>query len=126
MDGDVFTLANVKEEIPVEVIFGRDDDASDITLEVEGKALRVHKSILQISSPVFKTMLTANFREKTAEVITLPGKKSADVVQLLQIIYPTFPDNVNGKLPVALLRRLKDLFDFTCMIDERGLQMTQK
>ena len=40
-------------------------------------------------SEVFSTMFTAQFKEKTAEEVPLPGKKSAEIKEMLPVIYPT-------------------------------------
>ena len=40
-------------------------------------------------SEVFSTMFTAQFKEKTAEEVPLPGKKSAEIKEMLLVIYPT-------------------------------------
>ena len=61
---------------------------SDLVLSVEGKKLHVHKAILVISSPVFETMLSSNFKEKNAKEIPLPGKKVEEIEGLLRAIYP--------------------------------------
>ena len=61
---------------------------SDVVLVVEGKKLFVHKSVLSIHSPVFRTMFTADFAEKDAKEIKLPGKKYDAMVQFLLQMYP--------------------------------------
>ena len=61
---------------------------SDLVLLVEERKLHVHKAILAISSPVFETMLSSNFKEKNAKEIPLPGKKVEEIEDLLRAIYP--------------------------------------
>ena len=61
---------------------------SDLVLLVEGRKLHVHKAILAISSPVFETMMSSNFKEKNAKEIPLPGKKVEEIEDLLRAIYP--------------------------------------
>lgn len=39
--------------------------------------------------PMFSRMFNADFREKTAQQIPLPGKKANDIKKLLLVIYPT-------------------------------------
>jgi len=55
---------------------------------VEERKLHVHKAILAISSPVFETMMSSNFKEKDAKEIPLPGKKVEEMEDLLRAIYP--------------------------------------
>ena len=45
-------------------------------------------NILGMWSEVFTTM-TSQFKEKTAEEVPLPGKKSAEIKEMLLVIYPT-------------------------------------
>ena len=61
---------------------------SDVVLVVEGEKLFVHKSVLSLHSPVFRTMFTADFAEKDAKEIKLPGKKYDAMVQFLLQMYP--------------------------------------
>lgn len=61
---------------------------SDLVLLVEERKLHVHKAILAISSPVFETMMSSNFKEKNAKEIPLPGKKVEEIEDLLRAIYP--------------------------------------
>lgn len=61
---------------------------SDLVLLVEERNLHVHKAILAISSPVFETMMSSNFKEKNAKEIPLPGKKVEEIEDMLRAIYP--------------------------------------
>ena len=62
---------------------------SDVTLVVERQRLHTHRSILSMSSPVFERMFNADFREKRATEIPLPGKKAHEIRELLLVLYPT-------------------------------------
>ena len=62
---------------------------SDVVLVVEEDRFHVHRCILGMWSEVFTTMFTSQFKEKTAEEIPLPGKKSAEIKEMLLVIYPT-------------------------------------
>ncbi|XP_057309605.1 BTB and MATH domain-containing protein 38-like [Hydractinia symbiolongicarpus] len=64
-------------------------DDSDVILKVEDEKFHVHSMILGFASPVFKAMLSSNFKEGKEKVINLPGKNKRDIVTLLNIIYPT-------------------------------------
>ncbi|XP_025110757.1 kelch-like protein 15 [Pomacea canaliculata] len=72
------------------VKYEKKDDFSDIVLVVEDKKLHVNKTLLMMHSPVFKTMFTADFREKDLQEIPLPGKKVDLMVELLDQIYPGY------------------------------------
>ena len=71
------------------------DPFVDVTLLVEGTRFHAHRSILALWSPVFSRMFTADFREKTAQQIPLPGKKPNDIKELLLVIYPTSPKTID-------------------------------
>ena len=62
---------------------------SDVVLVVEEDRFHVHRCILGMWSEVFTTMFTSQFKEKTAKEIPLPGKKSAEIKEMLLVIYPT-------------------------------------
>ena len=58
---------------------------SDSVLAVEGDRFHVHRNILGMWSPVFTMMFAAG----TANPFPLPGKKSAEIKEMLLVIYPT-------------------------------------
>ena len=68
--------------------FSRPWKSSDLVLKVEHTVFHVHRAVLMVSSPVFETMLSSDFKEKSAKVIQLLGKNPAEIEQLLQCIYP--------------------------------------
>ena len=57
---------------------------SDAVLAVEGDRFHVHRNILGMWSPV----LTMMFAARTANLFPLPGKKSAEIKEMLLVIYP--------------------------------------
>ncbi|XP_013397955.1 BTB and MATH domain-containing protein 38-like [Lingula anatina] len=69
--------------------FTQKDELSDVTLIVQGEPLYVHKVYLAEWSPVWRAMFVANFREKSAQEIELPGKELEQMVELLHCIYPS-------------------------------------
>ena len=75
--------------------FSRPWELSDVVLMVEGKRFYVHRSILALWSPVFSRMFTADFKEKSAQVVPLPGKKSSEIEEMLLVIYPTSSKRIN-------------------------------
>ena len=58
---------------------------SDAVVAVEGDRFHVHRNILGMWSPVFTMMFAAG----TANLFPLPGKKSAEIKEMLLVIYPT-------------------------------------
>ena len=77
---------------------------SDLVLLVEGRKLHVHKAILAISSPVFETMMSSNFKEKNAKEIPLPGKKVEEIEDLLRAIYPYCEHAISRQNCCSLLK----------------------
>ena len=69
--------------------FSKPWELSDVALVVEGDKFHVHRCILGMWSEVFSTMFTSQFKEKTALEVPLPGKKSAEIKEMLLVIYPT-------------------------------------
>ena len=69
--------------------FSKPWELSDVALVVEEEIFHVHRCILGMWSEVFSTMFTSQFKEKTAEEVPLPGKKSAEIKEMLLVIYPT-------------------------------------
>jgi hypothetical protein len=81
------------------------DEMSSVTLVLEGHKLYVHKEILAMWSPVFRSMFTRDFKERDAKEVELPGKKVDDFVELLHCMYPPIKpitdSNVDNLLPLA-------------------------
>ena len=69
--------------------FSQPWELSDAVLVAEEEKFHVHRCILAIWSPVFSRKFAAEFKEKTAEEIPLPGKKASEIKELLLMIYPT-------------------------------------
>ena len=69
---------------------------SDVILVVEESEFHVHKVILAMCSPVFERMFTSDFKEKEAQRIPLPEKKSEDIKEMLLVLYP-FAKPVTGR-----------------------------
>ena len=81
---------------------------SDVVLVVEEERLHVHRDILMMWSEVFTTMFTSQFKEKTAEEVPLPGKKSAEIKEMLLVIYPTSEKTINKDNYAFLLDLAKE------------------
>ncbi|XP_062602768.1 kelch-like protein 15 [Saccostrea cucullata] len=76
------------EEIAAKDLFPEEPGITDITLVVEDKEIHTAKAILMCASPVFKTMFTSDFKEKTAQKIHFPEKKYDDFALFLLKIFP--------------------------------------
>ena len=81
-------------------------EQSDVVLLVEGQKIHVHRLMLSMCSPVFSRMFSAEFKEKDADEIPLPGKKATEIREMLLVIYPSFckrvtDNNLDFLLPLA-------------------------
>ena len=81
---------------------------SDVVLVVEEDRFHVHRCILGMWSEVFTTMFTSQFKEKTAKEIPLPGKKSAEIKEMLLVIYPTSAKPISESSCAFLLDLAKE------------------
>ena len=81
---------------------------SDVVLVVEGERFNVHRNILGMWSEVFATMFTAQFKEKTAKEVPLPGKKSSEIKEMLLVIYPTSAKPIDKENYAFLLDLAKE------------------
>lgn len=81
---------------------------SDVVLVMEGERFNVHCNILGMWSEVFATMFTAQFKEKTAKEVPLPGKKSSEIKEMLLVIYPTSAKPIDKKNYAFLLDLAKE------------------
>lgn len=68
--------------------FTQPDELCSVILLVEDQKLYLHKEVLSVWSPVFKSMFTQDFKEKGMKEIELPDKKIDDFVELLHCLYP--------------------------------------
>nr|XP_034305887.1 BTB and MATH domain-containing protein 38 [Crassostrea gigas] len=68
--------------------FPYDSDVTDFTLIVEGKTLHVARVVLIDASPVFRKMLTGDFKEREMSELELPGKECSKFVPFLRCIFP--------------------------------------
>ena len=65
---------------------------SDVVLVVEDQKFHVHRSTLAFWSPVFEKMFMSDFKEKSKDEISLPGKKASEIKQLLHMMYPSLEE----------------------------------
>ncbi|XP_053400198.1 kelch-like protein 8 [Mercenaria mercenaria] len=94
--------------------FVRDAGNSDLTLIVQQHKIQVHKTVLAVASPVFRTMFESDFKEKDQQEIELPGKKYEDFMEFLSCLYPNHlkivtDGNVYKILPLAAEYQVKVL-----------------
>ena len=88
--------------------FSKPWELSDVVLVVEGDKFHVHRCILGMWSAVFSTMFTSQFKEKTAEEVPLPGEKSAEIKEMLPVIYPTSAKPIDESNNAFLLDLAKE------------------
>ncbi|KAH3851153.1 hypothetical protein DPMN_093634 [Dreissena polymorpha] len=79
-------------------MFGQSSGLADVTLIVENVRIPVIKATLMVTSPVFRAMLQADWKEKDQNEIQLPGKRLESFIPFLRCIYPDLKDRVTGKL----------------------------
>lgn len=101
-------MANVTTSNEDTLDFSQPWEFSDTVLVVEENKFHAHRSVLSMWSPVFSTMFTAQFKEKTADEIPLPEKKATEIKELLLVIYPTSEREIDGKNFLILLNLAKE------------------
>ena len=94
--------------LPGSLDFSKPWELSDVVLVVEGDKFHVHRCILGMWSEVFSTMFTSQFKEKTAAEVPLPGKKSAEIKEMLLVIYPTSAKPIDESNNAFLLDLAKE------------------
>lgn len=62
----------------------------DLTIKVGNEKLYVNRDQLMAESPVFRTMLTGNFKEKNALLIKIPDKDPTTFALFLRHTLPGF------------------------------------
>lgn len=65
-----------------------DFDGADIIFDINGTKIYASKACLSLSSPVFKTMFTADFKEQNCQEIMLPGKDVGSFVYFMKLLHP--------------------------------------
>ncbi|XP_052819522.1 uncharacterized protein LOC128245426 isoform X2 [Mya arenaria] len=84
-------------------MFGEKTGIADVNLLVDGQSIPVSRSVLSITSPVFRAMFQGDFKERVQGVIPLPGKNLDDVLTLLKCIYPDIMMTVTESVALAVL-----------------------
>lgn len=93
---------------------------SDLILVVEDEKFHVHRLIMSMNSPVFKTMFKSQFKEATANEIPLPEKKANEMLDLLNRVYSKqfieepveiTVENVEHLLKLSDEYQIKHIFD---------------
>ncbi|XP_041364843.1 uncharacterized protein LOC121380128 [Gigantopelta aegis] len=85
---------------------------SDVLFLVEGRRLYFYKQLLCLVSPVFKSMLCLDFKEKKTRTVNLEGKRFTDIVILLAWIDPALAFKIDEYRAETLLP-LADEYDIT-------------
>ncbi|XP_041365620.1 BTB and MATH domain-containing protein 36-like [Gigantopelta aegis] len=93
--------------IPTEITDLRGFDVpsgkTDVVFIIEGRKLYLNKGILSFASPVFDKMFHGDFKEKSQEEISLPGKKCKDFIEFLLCIYPNTMEEISGDTAEVVL-----------------------
>ncbi|PFX33782.1 Kelch-like protein 22 [Stylophora pistillata] len=80
------TVQEAREE-KVKHCFSEPWEDSDVILVVEDEMFHVHRLILSMNSPVFKTTFISAFKEPSSNEISLPGKKADKVLDFLKQLH---------------------------------------
>ena len=91
----VLQLANV--ESADELQLTTPSEFSDVTLVVEGRKLYTSRAILASASPVWRALLTSEFKDKNQSDIPLPGKSYSEVCELLLCVTPGIKKEITGE-----------------------------
>lgn len=92
----------------------------DVTLRVEGRDFPAHKMVLATASDVFRTMFTADFKEKTEPCVDLADTSAEALAKLLDFIYTDGVPDCDG-CELELLE-LADMFQ----VRLRGQRLTRQ
>ncbi|XP_052275127.1 uncharacterized protein LOC127874675 isoform X2 [Dreissena polymorpha] len=84
-------------------MFGQSSGLADVTLIVENVRIPVIKATLMVTSPVFRAMLQADWKEKDQNEIQLPGKRLESFIPFLRCIYPDLKDRVTASNAAIIL-----------------------
>ncbi|CAH3034978.1 unnamed protein product, partial [Porites evermanni] len=90
---------------------------SDVVLVVEGQKLHVHRAVLAVCSPVFEEMFTSEFEGNGEKEIPIPGKMASEIMELLQIIYPSVEEKLTEENCHHLLR-LADEYQIKAIVQK--------
>ncbi|CAG2251567.1 unnamed protein product [Mytilus edulis] len=91
-------------------------EKTDIALIVDGKRLYINRNELMEKSPVFKKMLTADFKERNALKIELPKKDLHHFLMFLRCTLDGHDDQINNInvhciIPIAHEYQVKETLD---------------
>ena len=90
---------------------------SDVVLVVEGQKFHVHRAVLAVCSPVFEEMFTSEFQGNGEKEIPIPGKMASEIMELLQIIYPSVEEKLTEENCHPLLR-LADEYQMKAIVQK--------
>ncbi|XP_046582189.1 BTB and MATH domain-containing protein 36-like isoform X1 [Haliotis rubra] len=111
-------------------VFDEPSIKTNVALVMEGRRLHVNRSVLATASDVFDKMFYGKFKETQKREVPLPGKRYADIVDMLLCIYPSelrpvTEATVDKMLELAdeyqmdgLKRRCEELLLTVCRKDE--------
>ncbi|XP_041365021.1 uncharacterized protein LOC121380251 isoform X2 [Gigantopelta aegis] len=96
------------------VLYSRPSKQSDLVIVVERRTLYFYKQLLCLVSPVFKSMLCSDFKEKKTRTVNLEGKQVGDIVMLLAWIDPAVTCKIQATEAETLLS-LADEYDISIL-----------
>ena len=100
-----FPMTGVRGNQGVFQDFTRPWKFSDVVLVAGFRVLHVHRAVLAVFSPVFEEMFTTEIQGNGKKEISIPEKWANDIIELLQMIYPS----VGEKLTEENCHRLLEL-----------------
>ena len=76
------------------------------TSEFQGNGAKqhVHRAVRAVPFPVYEGMCTSEFQGKGEKEIPIPGKMASEIMELLQIIYPSVEEKLTEENCYRLLR----------------------
>ena len=76
------------------------------TSEFQGNGAKqhVHRAVRAVPFPVYEGMCTSEFQGKGEKEIRIPGKMASEIMELLQIIYPSVEEKLTEENCYRLLR----------------------
>ena len=68
-----------------------------------GGKQHLHRAVRTVRSPVFEEMFTSEFQGNGQKEIPIPGKMASEIMELLQIIYPSVEEKLTEENCYRLL-----------------------
>ena len=72
---------------------------------VEDQKFHIRRAVLAVCCPVFEEMFTSEIQGNGEKEIPIPGKMAREIMELLQMIYPSVEEKLTEENCYRLLRR---------------------